>query len=205
MSTEELTDFPVDPDWTPTTNIRPHHIVNWMSRVFVDKLKRCLTFPRDLYFGVKYSRYVASYEKDIYGSSEIPQDTQRQELKEPFMQRLRNLPGDCIVQLDLAPDGICNNCVTGKHCRATNFRVLGRRRDIVAMEESKLGQIRRRLLKKGFQQNTDFKMIQVNTELFDYQGEDLWINLHQPQPIIAQYNAILVRMDALRKIVDNKF
>lgn len=208
MHTKELVGLPVNLDWTPTTNIKPHHIVNYIPMGFVDKLKfYMIAFPQALYFTLRDSQdQYTFYNQDVYGSSGTPQDTLRQELKESFFKELlRNLPNDSVVQLNLAPDGICKSCVTGKHCKATNFRALGRRWNLVDLEKPKLRQIRRRLLKNGFQPEIDFKIIQVNTELLDYQGENLWTNLHPPQPITAQYNAMLVRMSALRKIVDNKF
>lgn len=192
-----------DPTWTPATNIRPHHIVNWMPRGFVGNLKLyAAAFSSIFYYHARYSEHYASYDQDVYGSDKMPRHTQRQELNESFLlQGLRNLPGDCVVQLDLTPDDICKSCLIGKHCKATNYKVVGKRQDLVTIEESQLKQIRRRLLREGFQQEEDFKIIQANTTLFDYQGEDLWTNPHPPLPIIVQYEAMLVRMNALRKIV----
>lgn len=205
MPTKELAGLSVEPDWTPTTNIRPHHIVNFMPMGLFDKLKLYMTFPRALYFTLMYSDYYTFYDQDVYGSSGTNQYIKQQETYESFLMELRKLPNDCVVQLDLAPDGICKSCIAGKHCKATNFLALGRRWDRVNLEEPKLRQIKRRLLKKGFQPELDFKIIQVSTGLLDYQGESHWTNLHPPQPVTVQYDAMLVRMGALRKIVDNKF
>lgn len=203
MSSKESIQSSENLDWEPSIATRPHHVRIHMGNKFRNLLQLYspINLAIALISSVKYLKEHVSYQQDAWGTFGTPEYRESEQAKKSFEDELKNLPDSAVAQLGLPMDIICNACPIGKHCTATNYESLGRHVDYVALEETELGAIHKKLLAKGFQEEVDFKLLPATETLLDYQGQNLWTNTQPPVPKVVEYNAILVRMGALRKVV----
>ncbi|KKR27104.1 MAG: hypothetical protein UT57_C0018G0008 [Microgenomates group bacterium GW2011_GWC1_39_7] len=204
MSSKELGYSSENLDWIPSITLRPHH-VRFMPRRGIKRLKLSspINFFSSLIATSRYTRDDDYYYRDAFGEFGTPEGARRERLRKLFLQELKDMPNDAIVQLDLSADGFYNTCPIGKHCGATNYESRDKREqiDVVALEMAKLEAIRKKMLAKGLREQVDFKLTQSTHTLFDYHSENLWRNLQPPQPKVVQFTAMLVKMGALRRII----
>src|SRR5258708_27896925 len=61
------------------------------------------------------------YYTDVVGNTPEQAQAYRRDLTW-YLNRLRFLPDDGHVILDIQPDGLCDSCAIRKHCKRTNYR-----------------------------------------------------------------------------------
>lgn len=152
--------------------------------------------------GVSYLRYPRdqdAYLEDAQGVFGTPEYKRSEETQKHLEDQLRNLPDEAVVYLGLQKDVICNSCPIGKHCEATNFKRGGKIID-ATQETSHLKSWQEKFLRRGFREGTNFIIIPAAATFLDYHGENLWNNIKPPAPKVFEYNALLVKMRAFRKI-----
>lgn len=203
MSSKEVLGTPPDFDWEPSIAVRAHHVKTYAGSKLRNTLRlyNPINITRAMIATLKDSRDSESYGRDTVGIFGTPEYQKNEQAVKQFENELKNLPDETVVRIDLAKDRICDACVVGKHCTATNYDHHGRKVDAATLDEGQLNELHRRLLKKGFSQETDFKLLPTTQEFLDYQGEDLWRNSQPPIPRVVEYSAMLVRMGALRRVI----
>ena len=190
-------------DWTPVLTLKPHHAIQngGVKRTLSgEKFKR----PPFLSQIIEQRLNLGGYSRDIVGTNVRGiLDNSRKE--EDFLRRLAEVPDDAVVQLDLAPDDLCRACVVGKHCMATNYRVgfgFSPATNYADAEQLNVARIQLALDSKGYQEGRDFVFRPTEHVLFDYGGGSFKSTI-KPQPVEASFNAILLKMGALRTIVQD--
>ena len=195
-------------DWTPATNIRLHHVRNWIP---TGKLELFSIYLRPSSYRsmlrYQYLRDWDMYELDTVGNPGSAENVLHQEKTKAFLEMLEGFSDNTVVQLDSAPDGICAACPIGKHCSGTNYTYGGYHgAKMEKFDRKALRRIRKELIKKGFRQEADFKLIETETTMLDYEGQHLWTTpIENVTPITVLSDAILVKMGALRSIADIRF
>ena len=188
--------------WKPSLTLRPHHLMLYMpggSKWL--RLHSPIKLALETVLAMAYIGENTDYELDATGQYGTPEFGQIKQAVESIKQELRDLPDDALVRLDLFKDRVCNSCAIGKHCLATNFRLHGLKRNYPKTEEKLIKSLRKKLLKKGFVEDVDFKLVPETQEFLDYQGQSLWRSRRPPIPTSFDYNAMMVRMGALREVV----
>lgn len=206
MISKETASIPEDIGWVPAIEIRLHHLMQRMPGKF--RILR-LYSPISIFIGTVLAMahteeniYYALDTRGAYGTSEYEQKREeRKEVSVSMNQALESLPDDAIVKVHMDKDSICNSCSIGKHCTATNYKEHGRNRNVHEFEGKKLRSLHRKLLKKGFYEDVDFKLVPTTQTFLDYHGENLWTSDETPTPLTVEYDALLVRMGALRRVV----
>jgi hypothetical protein len=185
--------------WEPTVLIRPHHL--FLSEV-ADALKgKKKSFANRLLFvGVhlvaqKFDK--TGYASDISGVG-ISDVLKSRRSEEAFFDTLGRMPDEAIAQIGLGHDGMCNSCIVGKHCTATNFTGRGQRAEIE--EAGKITLLHKTLSGNGYSEGEDFVFRTSAHTLYDYGGEYLNRN-EKPEPIDVLFRSMLVKVGALRKVL----
>lgn len=193
--------------WAPDISLRPHHFTNPDVRAAIGNKTRPKISRTDLFlrggqiFERATERFSGGYFKDVTGTTS--EDFSRFQLSEKdFLDRLSQLPDDAVVCLDIKPDELCNSCVIGKHCIATNVRTKtwpAPAIDRVKQEAETLDKIQKDLVKKGYQEGNDFIFKSADHVVFDFGGKQL-NQVTNPTPSNITFNSMLVKMAALREV-----
>ena len=107
--------------WEPALTLRPHHAT------FETRTNRAILGEEDepaaLYYSVAFlgQLFGSGSFIDEFGNS-ITGIYRTRKSENRFITKLRQMPDDTIVQLDLTPDEVCKSCQIGKHCTATNYK-----------------------------------------------------------------------------------
>ena len=190
----------------PSTTIRPHHLlwnftVRDALRGNLTSLQRIITAKLDaesLRNKTLQTQDPTGYYADVIGNSATDMETYQEKYKD-FLALLTNLPYDSFVHLDIKPDGLCNSCIIGKHCTATNYKSdSGPSGDTVADETRGLMQIFQKLEQSGCELGKDFFVRQTTHTIYDLHGQSLK-DAREATPKKVVFNSIVVRTNALRK------
>lgn len=202
MSKAEVLHDEIPAGWEPALSLRPHHlrVLRPESFGFIDKLS-LLEYPLEMFLAMANMEDQFRYKEDAHWPEKTSNRLRQQEVRESMKSELSTLPDEAVLRLDFSRDQICNACVVGKHCTATNYRYQGRIRKYEKMEGRVIERLERELQKKGCQAGIDFIFVFAEQELLDYHGEKYWSVSKEPEPRVVSYNALLARMGALRKIV----
>lgn len=180
--------------WWPSVKIRPHHLTNpEVQGALIGKDIIALNFdgPRLL---AEYPEEVVLYQADAYGDIDHGKETVK-----PIKATLAALSDDDVIQLDINKDDICNSCLIGTHCVATNYMLFGVNKNTFEREKTEMDKVHKTLIEAGFAESTDFIFEETQLKLFDYHGRSIW-DQGELTPQSVTFLSMLVRVEALRKI-----
>lgn len=196
----DLLDVLENSDWSPTLTLRPHHAI------FTQRINNAIAGKKDtnealsFMIGLIIQRLDSEYFKDSVGTS--ISDIQRNRRSETvLLDSLRRLPDETIVHLDLKPDDFCKACPIGRHCTATNVKGLfGFSTDVARHEERCISEIHSALVENGYKEGKDFVFRDTENVLYDF-GRKTLNKERNPKPQITTFNSMLVKMGALKGII----
>lgn len=204
MSSKEILSTAEDINWTPAANISLHHVQKWIPSGKLELAS--LYFKPSTYRSALRGKYMQDwhiYDLDAFGRLGSVEHLLQEEETKVFFEMLNGLSDNTVIQLDSGQDGLCAACPVGKHCSATNYTSGGHHDEAEKSERKALRRIRKELLKKGFQQEIDFKLIEAETTMLDYQSKHLWTTpIEDATPITVVSDAMLLKMGALRQIAE---
>lgn len=188
-------------EWVPSITIRAHHTRRMASKFRRFFLSKCnlIDFVMACFITAKYSREAGNYWRDAYGP--YVTNPERDQAIKSFEDEFKNLPNNAVAKIGVLRDAICNTCPVGKHCTADNYVSYGMNVDVLAIDGKILKKIHKRLTRKGFLDGVDFKLVPTTEDFLDYQGQNLWSNSQQPISKVVEYDALLVKMGSLRKVI----
>lgn len=185
--------------WLPDFYLKPHHAVfSERIRSAVTQTKRPKAPLLLFYLLQRINLYGAT--RDEYGSSmkEIRESLEREA---NILDIVESLPDETNISLDLRPDAFCQSCVVGRHCSATNFKAGPfPNKDTAESEQKQISNIHLSLLENGFEEGKDFVFRPTNHTLYDFGGGN-FKNTPNPEPLSVSFNSMVVKMGALRKVV----
>lgn len=205
MSSKEI--LASEGDWEPMVTIRAHHVRLYMGShrliktLLRHRLYNPINFASSVVSSIGFKEDHRGYILDTYGAYGTPSYNQIKQAETTIEGLLEGLSDDDTVQIGLGKDHVCNSCAIGKHCEATNYKERGQHIDFEKFDLEDLNTLHKRLLRKKLQEGVDFKLVPTTEVFNDYQGQKLWMDNQPAIPRIVEYNAILVKMGALRKVV----
>jgi len=188
-------------DWSPTLTLRPHHAVftQRINNAIAGKKDNNEAFSFVMYLIVQRLDY-SGFFKDSVGTA-ISDIQKNRRSETALLDSLRKLPDEIVVHLDLKPDDFCKACPIGRHCTATNVRDLfGVCTDVARNEEEHISKIHSALVENGYEEGKDFIFRTTENVLYDF-GRKTLNKVRNPRPQITTFNSMLVKMGALRGII----
>lgn len=196
-------------EWEPVLTLRPHHLAfNIYNRTAIGKGLRppimplvkpmaVLLYP---FFRLITKKDRSGYFQDLDGDT-LQQFTRRIGSVISFQKELEKLKDNDVIHLDIKPDPICNSCVIGRHCTATNYMSRGGKSSIDTMkgEIYSLMLIYEALTKNDCKEGEDFIFKKASHILTDFRGQDLRAQ-ENLEEVSVEFSSLLVKAGALRKI-----
>lgn len=194
-------------EWAPDVSFRPHHIFNPdVQNALQDKdtpriTRTDMMIAAGRIFEAATQKLSGGYYKDVAGES-VQDALNFHFSKNDFLDRIKTLPDDAVACLDIKPDEICNSCVIGQHCTATNVRTRPWPFPIKNTEKSeakKMDKIETLLKEKGAKEGEDYIFKDSDYVIFDFDGKAL-NQAKNPTPKPVNFKSMLVKLSWLRKI-----
>lgn len=206
MTKAEVMRDEISQEWEPALTLRPHHLKTLMPKSFNFMTKlTAWESPLETFLAMAnfedYYTYKEEYVKDVDGSEVALRKEIRENARRDLKRKLEALPDHAVLRLDFSKDEMCGMCVVGKHCMATNYKFQGRIRKYEDLESKAMKRLEKALRKKGSVEEEDFRMVPAQQELLDYHGEKYWLDPKDPESTIVHYDAMLVKMGALRRLI----
>lgn len=197
----------------PAITMRPHHFRDpLVQRALVAAADpralaefKALVYLTALGKPFRQTSVDPDYLRDLLnqGSSE-----ERQKLVdgwEDYFRQLGGLTNESFVHLDLQPDGLCNGCVIGNHCRATGYStgdIYTTVNDMESIENKSLVHLRRKLKEHGFRRGVDFIDKSTTHVLRDFGGQLLNAPVETLPSNTIRIKSLVVRTGALRVVAE---
>lgn len=181
--------------------IRPHHALDEHVRValtgYEDPASLAKKFTSGLLLGNRKYGDSSGYYHDVLGKAQegLPRF---EKLACDYFSKLRHLPDDSWIHLDIKRDEICRGCFIGLHCSGTRYQSVFPPRDTEKSESYCLDMIRLKLELGGYAEDVDFINQETIHRLFDFDGNT--INQPRGKLAIISFNSIVVKTSALRFI-----
>lgn len=187
-------------EWMPIMTLRPHHAV------FSERIKSAVTLtarPKPPFVTTVIFQKLnmfGGYIRDQLGTT-VSELREQYKKEAALLDYVETLPDEAKIKLDIEPDDFCKSCVVGKHCTATNYKaMIFPHTDTVAPEQDYVSKVHSALLENGYEEGEDFIFRKTAYTFYDFDGGN-FKNVKNPQPVLVNFNSMIVKMGALRKAV----